>query len=57
VIIQIHYESIPSIQVASVLSEDSLASNWVAYEVEKAINKEPEGIPNAISLSVWDEHI
>src|SRR5882762_3340385 len=31
-----------------VLSEDSLASNWVAYEVEKALNKEPEGIPNVL---------
>src|SRR5437879_9269024 len=31
-----------------VLSEDSLASNWVAYEVEKALNKEPEGTPNVL---------
>ncbi len=31
-----------------VLSESSLASNWVAYEVEKALNKEPEGIPNVL---------
>jgi uncharacterized protein YjbI with pentapeptide repeats len=31
-----------------VLSEHSLASNWVAYEVEKALNKEPEGTPNVL---------
>lgn len=31
-----------------VLSEASLASTWVAYEVEKALNKEPEGIPNVL---------
>ena len=31
-----------------VLSEHSLASNWVAYEVEKALNKEPEGVPNVL---------
>ncbi len=31
-----------------VLSEHSIASNWVAYEVERALNKEPEGIPNVL---------
>jgi len=31
-----------------VLSEASLASTWVGYEVEKALNKEPEGIPNVL---------
>src|SRR6266436_5046549 len=31
-----------------ILSEHSLASNWVAYEVEKALNKEPEGTPNVL---------
>ncbi len=31
-----------------VLSEHSIASNWVAYEVERALNKEPDGIPNVL---------
>ena len=31
-----------------VLSEHSIASNWVAYEVEWALNKEPEGVPNVL---------
>lgn len=31
-----------------VLSEHSIASNWVAYEVERALNKEPNGIPNVL---------
>jgi hypothetical protein len=31
-----------------VLSENSIASNWVAYEVERALNKEPQGIPNVL---------
>ncbi len=31
-----------------VLSEHSISSNWVAYEVERALNKEPEGIPNVL---------
>jgi uncharacterized protein YjbI with pentapeptide repeats len=31
-----------------VLSEYSIASNWVAYEVERALNKEPEGVPNVL---------
>jgi uncharacterized protein YjbI with pentapeptide repeats len=31
-----------------VLSEHSIASNWVAYEVEKALNKEPEGRSNVL---------
>ena len=31
-----------------VLSEYSIASNWVAYEVEGALNKEPEGEPNVL---------
>jgi len=31
-----------------VLSEHSIKSNWVAYEVERALNKEPQGIPNVL---------
>ncbi len=31
-----------------VLSEHSIASIWVAYEVERALNKEPQGIPNVL---------
>ncbi len=31
-----------------VISENSIASNWVAYEVERALNKEPEGVPNVL---------
>lgn len=31
-----------------VLSEHSITSSWVAYEVEKALNKEPEGIPSVL---------
>jgi hypothetical protein len=31
-----------------VLSEQSIACNWVAYEVEKALNKEPQGIPSVL---------
>ncbi len=31
-----------------VLSEHSITSNWVAYEVERALSKEPEGIPNVL---------
>jgi|SRR2546421_2887819 len=31
-----------------VLSENSIASNWVAYEVERALNKEPSGVPNVL---------
>jgi hypothetical protein len=31
-----------------VLSEHSIASNWVAYEVERALNKEPQGKPNIL---------
>jgi len=31
-----------------VLSENSISSNWVAYEVERATNKEPIGIPNVL---------
>src|SRR6266581_1583249 len=31
-----------------VFSEHSIASNWVAYEVERALNKEPQGIPNVL---------
>ncbi|MEO8970243.1 MAG: toll/interleukin-1 receptor domain-containing protein, partial [Ktedonobacteraceae bacterium] len=31
-----------------VLSEHSIASNWVAYEVERALNKEPNGITNVL---------
>jgi len=31
-----------------VLSKYSLASTWVAYEVEKALNKEPGGVPNVL---------
>ena len=31
-----------------VLSEHSIANNWVAYEVERALNKEPQGKPNVL---------
>ena len=31
-----------------VLSEHSISSTWVAYEVEQALNKEPAGIPNVL---------
>ena len=31
-----------------VLSEASIASTWVGYEVEKALDKEPEGMPNVL---------
>ena len=31
-----------------VLSKYSIASNWVAYEVERALNKEPQGKPNIL---------
>jgi TIR domain/Pentapeptide repeats (8 copies) len=31
-----------------VLSQHSIASTWVAYEVERALNKEPQGIPNVL---------
>ena len=31
-----------------VLSQHSIASNWVAYEVERALDKEPQGIPNVL---------
>jgi len=40
-----------------VLTEHSLASNWVAYEVEKALNKEPEGVPNVLFPIRLDEAI
>ncbi|MBV9691662.1 MAG: toll/interleukin-1 receptor domain-containing protein, partial [Ktedonobacteraceae bacterium] len=40
-----------------ILSEHSLASSWVAYEVEKALNKEPQGIPNVLYPVRLDEHI
>ena len=31
-----------------ILSEHAIASNWVAYEVERALNKEPKGKPNVL---------
>jgi TIR domain/Pentapeptide repeats (8 copies) len=31
-----------------VFSNHSVASSWVAYEVKKALNKEPQGIPNVL---------
>ena len=31
-----------------ILSEHSIASTWVEYEVEQALNKEPQGIPNVL---------
>ena len=31
-----------------VLSKYSMASNWLAYEVERALNKEPEGTSNVL---------
>jgi hypothetical protein len=35
-------------KVLILLSEHSIASNWVAYEVERTLNKEPQGIPNVL---------
>ena len=40
-----------------ILSERSIASNWVAYEVEKALDKEPEGIPNVLYPIRLDDSI
>ena len=37
-----------TISLLLVLSEHSIASNWVAYEVERALNKEPLGKPNVL---------
>jgi len=31
-----------------VLSANSIESSWVAYEVERALNKEPQGTPNVL---------
>src|SRR6266487_4394810 len=31
-----------------ILSEHSINSSWVAYEVERALNKEPQDIPNVL---------
>ncbi len=31
-----------------ILSEHSITSSWVAYEVERALKKEPQGIPNVL---------
>jgi uncharacterized protein YjbI with pentapeptide repeats len=31
-----------------ILSENSVTSSWVAYEVERALNKEPKGVPNVL---------
>ena len=31
-----------------ILSKHSIASTWVAYEVERALNKEPAGVPNVL---------
>lgn len=31
-----------------VLSEHSIVSTWVAYEIDRALSKEPEGIPNVL---------
>jgi hypothetical protein len=31
-----------------VLSENSITSTWVAFEVERALNKEPQGTPNVL---------
>lgn len=31
-----------------ILSESSIKSTWVSYEVERALNKEPQGIPNVL---------
>jgi len=39
------------------LSEHSIGSDWVAYEVEEALKKEPEGIPNVLYPVRLDEAI
>ncbi len=31
-----------------ILSQSSIESSWVEYEVERALNKEPQGIPNVL---------
>lgn len=31
-----------------ILSEHAIASSWVAYEVERALKKEPQGVPNVL---------
>jgi len=31
-----------------IFSQNSIASNWIAYEVEKALDKEPQGIANVL---------
>jgi uncharacterized protein YjbI with pentapeptide repeats len=31
-----------------ILSEHSITNSWVAYEVERALNKEPQGVPNVL---------
>ncbi len=31
-----------------ILSKHSITSKWVAHEVERALNKEPQGIPNVL---------
>ena len=40
-----------------VLSEASIASTWVGYEVEKALDKEPEGKPNVLFPIRLDKEI
>jgi TIR domain/Pentapeptide repeats (8 copies) len=40
-----------------ILSEHSIASNWVAYEVERALKKEPQGIPNVLYPVLVDQAI
>jgi uncharacterized protein YjbI with pentapeptide repeats len=40
-----------------VLSQDSIASSWVAYEVAQAMNKESAGIPNVLYPIRLDEAV
>lgn len=40
-----------------VLSQHSIMSTWVAYEVEKALDKEPEGVPNVLFPLRLDDEV
>lgn len=40
-----------------IFSQYSIASNWVAYEVERALNKEPKGFPNVLYPIRLDDEI
>jgi TIR domain/Pentapeptide repeats (8 copies) len=40
-----------------ILSAHAITSTWVAYEVERALNKEPQGIPNVLFPVRLDESV